>query len=94
MHAFKSKRTGKIIEIQEIPMSSMMLLPPKPDVCQECAVKHDPRLPHNQQSLYYQMKSKMEHGRDATWNDAMAHCTDDVKERWIEGLKIHGVEVV
>ena len=65
MQTFKSKRTGKIIEIQEIPVSSMMLLPPKPDV-----------------------------GRDATWNDAMAHCTDDVKERWIEGLKIHGVEVV
>lgn len=94
MHTFKSKRTGKIIEIQEIPMSSMMLLPPRLDVCQECAVNHDPRLPHNQQSLYYQMKFKMEHGRDATWNDAMAHCTDDVKERWIEGLKIYGVEVV
>ena len=86
--------TGKKIEIQEIPMSSMILLPPRADVCQECAVDHDPRLPHNQQSLYYQMKFKIEHGRDATWNDAMAHCTDDVKERWIEGLKIHGVEVV
>jgi hypothetical protein len=93
MQVFKGKRTGKIIEIQEIPMSSMMLLPPKPDVCQECAVDHDPRLPHNQQSLYYQMKFKMEHGRDATWNDAMAHCTEEVKERWIGGLKFHGVEV-
>jgi hypothetical protein len=94
MPIFKSKRTGKNIEIKEIPMATMMLLPPRADVCQECAVDHDPRLPHNQQSLYYQMKFKMEHGRDATWNDAMAHCTDDVKERWIEGLKIHGVEVV
>lgn len=93
MQSFKSKRTGKIIEIQEIPMSSMILLPPRPDVCQECAVDHDPRLPHNQQSLYYQMKFKMGHGRGATWNDAMAHCTDDIKERWIEGLKMHGVEV-
>ena len=94
MQVFKSKRTGKKIEIQEIPMSSMILLSPRPDVCQECAADHDPRLPHNQQSLYYQVKFKMEHGRDVTWNDAMAHCTDDVKERWIEGLKIHGVEVV
>lgn len=93
MPIFKSKRTGNNIEIKEIPMATMMLLPPRANVCQECAVDHDPRLPHNKQSLYYQMKFQMEHGRGATWTDAMAHCTDDIKERWAEGLRVFGVEV-
>lgn len=94
MQIFKGRRNGERVEIKEMPMPSMMLLPPRPDVCQECAVDHDPRLPHNQQSLYYQTKFHIEHGRGATWSDAMAHCSDDVRERWIEALKSHGVEVI
>lgn len=74
-------------------MEGMMLLPPKPGVCQECAVDHDPKLPHNKDSLYYQTKFHMEHGRYPTWEDAMSHCSDEMKEFWREELKKHGVDV-
>jgi hypothetical protein len=72
----------KIVEFK----GKMMLLPPDKDVCQICAVKHDPTLPHNAQSLYYQTKFQMENGRAATWEDAMAHCTEEVKKVWREAL--------
>jgi hypothetical protein len=55
-------------------------------------VKHEPEQPHNQQSLFYQYKFYNEHGRWPTWQDAMAHCTDEVKQIWREALKEHGVE--
>jgi hypothetical protein len=54
-----------------------------PDTCPECAVKHEPDEPHNQQYKYYV----------PTWADAMAHCTPDVKELWREALAEHGIEV-
>ena len=90
----RNKQKNKGFKIQEIPMSSMMLLPPRADVCQECACDHDPRFPHNPESFYWQMKFNMEHGRRATWNDALAHCTDEVRSVWIKSLREHGVEVV
>jgi len=73
----------------------LIILPPAPDKCQVCAVAHDPRQPHNQQSFYYQMAfaQTSPDGKGPTWEDAMAHCTDDVKKGWIAGLKKHGVEV-
>lgn len=73
--------------------AKMMLLPPAPDKCQECAVAHDPSQPHNQQSLYYQFKFQAQHGRGATWKDAMAHCAEDVRARWTKELAKHGVRV-
>lgn len=70
-----------------------MLLPPRPEVCQQCAVLHDERDPHNQQSLYWQYWFHSQHGRWPTWADAMAHCTPEVKKAWIAGLAEHGVKV-
>lgn len=32
--------------------SSFTMLPPSPDVCQECAVKHKPEEPHDATSFY------------------------------------------
>ncbi|AIF52041.1 hypothetical protein [Pelosinus sp. UFO1] len=93
MKITKGKRRGKNIEIEEIQMSSMMLLPPRAEVCQECAVDHDPLFPHNPQSLYYQMKFQMENGRGATWVDAMAHCSDEMKEIWTEELQKRGINI-
>lgn len=93
MQIVRGKRNGKDIEIQEVPASDFMLLPPIPDVCQECAREHDPKLPHDKQSLYYQMKFQLEHGRGATWADAMAHCSDEIKALWTAELKKLGVEV-
>lgn len=77
----------------KIETGKMTLLPPAKNVCQECATDHPPGLPHNNQSLYYQMKFHMEHGRFPSWDDAMAHCESQVKAIWIEELKKLGQEV-
>lgn len=69
------------------------LLPPAPGVCQECAVEHDPRLPHNKQSLYYQFQFYGEHGRWPTWADAMEHCSEEMKTTWIEELTARGEKI-
>lgn len=63
-----------------------VLFPCAPDVCQECAVDHDPDMPHNAQSLYYQYKFYQKHGRWPTWEDAMAHCSTEMQELWKEEL--------
>ena len=70
-----------------------MLLPPKPDVYQECATKHDPLLPHNRDSLYYQYAFYAKAGRWPTWADAMEHCPPEIKEAWTQELEDRGIEV-
>lgn len=77
----------------EMPVNKMMLLPPRPDCCQTCAVAHHPSHPHNPQSLYYQMAFQMENGRAPTWQDAMAHCSPEMKTLWINALAENGVKV-
>ena len=62
------------------------LLPPAPDVCQECAVKHAAGAPHNQQSLYYRTAFHLQHGRWPTWTDAMSHCSPEVQAAWRQEL--------
>lgn len=77
----------KVIEKQ------FMLFPPRPDLCQECAVKHEPEFPHNPDSLYYQTKFNMAHKRAATWHDAMAHCDRKMKAAWKKVLAEKGIRV-
>lgn len=72
------------MNVVNIPFSSMTLLPPAPGKCRVCATEHDPALPHNRDSLYYQMAFHQQHDRWPTWDDAMAHCADEVKARWKE----------
>lgn len=76
-------QTGEVLT--ERP-GAMTLLPPDPDLCQECAVAHDPADPHNQQSLYYQLAFQAQHGRVPTWSDAMTHCAPDVQTKWRRAL--------
>lgn len=64
-----------------------------PGTCPECAVVHDPEMPHNQQSLTYQYKFYDKHGRWPTWKDAMAHCTEEMKQAWMEALAERGITV-
>lgn len=71
------------------PMAWKVLPPPK-DRCQICGVKHDPGEPHNAQSLYYQMTFNGIVGRAPTWADAVAHCSDAVKEAWERELRAGG----
>lgn len=71
-----------------------VLLGKTPDgTCPMCAVKHEPEMPHNKDSLCYQYKFYDQHGRWPTWADAMAHCTPEVKAVWRRELEARGVEV-
>lgn len=67
------------------------LLPCVPDGCQECAVDHDPEMPHDQQSLYYQYKFYHDHGRWPTWEDSMSHCSTEVQNKWKHALRNEGI---
>lgn len=71
----------------------MMLGKTPEGACPECAAVHDPAMLHNQQSLAYQYRFYDQNGRWPTWADAMAHCTEDVKEQWAAALKKRGIEV-
>lgn len=68
------------------------LLPPSPEKCQECAVQHDPKQPHNAQSMFYQVKFNMQHHRAPTWLDAMAHCDAETQAHWKRELAARGVK--
>jgi hypothetical protein len=67
------------------------LLPCAKDVCQECAVKHDPGQPHNAQSLYYHFKFHSQFSRAPTWKDALEHCAKPVREAWESELNKRGI---
>ena len=66
---------------------TLTLLPPSPDVCQTCASDHEPEEPHNQRSLFYQYSFMAEHGRWPVWADALAHCSEEMREMWIVELR-------
>lgn len=74
-------------------LKPFMLLPAKPGTCPECATKHEPKMPHNQQSLYYQYHFYNEHGRWPTWEDAMAHCSEEMRKYWVDALTEKGIKV-
>lgn len=80
-------------KVKEIPFENVMILPPKPGVCRECAVDHAPDQPHNRDSLYYQMQFRQKHGRFPTWADAMRHCDEHIKKMWIDALAERGIIV-
>lgn len=69
------------------------LIPPAPDKCQECGTKHEKVLPHNKDSLFYQMSFFGREGRWPTWTDAMSHCSPHIRDRWTAVLKSKGVSV-
>lgn len=69
------------------------LLPAPEGTCPECATKHEPEQPHNQQSLYWQYKFYQRHGRFPTWLDCMSHCTQETKDFWSAELAKHGINV-
>lgn len=84
---------GERLGFEKDSTSQMFLLPPQPWLCQECAVEHEPEIPHNPQTLFYQVWFNFHHGRDATWADAMEHCSDETKAAWTEHLIARGVDI-
>lgn len=73
--------------------STWTLMPPPAGKCSQCAVAHEPEQPHDAQSPYYQYAFYAEHGRWPTWADALAHCSDEVYDRWRFALADHNVFV-
>lgn len=69
-----------------------MIMPAKAGTCPICAVDHAKHLPHNQESLFYQTRFYLENNRYPTWTDAMAECSDTIKELWTAALKKAGVK--
>jgi hypothetical protein len=74
-------------------LGQLKMLPARPGTCEWCAVTHDPTYPHNAQSLHYQYRFYNEHGVWPTWLDAMSHCTDEVRNFWVNELTNLGVDV-
>lgn len=72
---------------------TLMLLRPRPDVCQHCATDHPPEMPHNAHSLYYQFRFNLDNKRGANWIDAMAHCSDQMRREWTIRLGDLGIDV-
>lgn len=70
----------------------MYLLPPGADVCPVCAVAHDPRMPHDATSMYYQMRFFGLRGRWPTWADAAAHCDEQTTAQWRSVAEGMGIE--
>jgi hypothetical protein len=72
---------------------TMTLLPPRAGLCQVCASDHEPELPHNAQSLYYQVSRQMQ-GLPCSWLTAMEHCAPEMQALWTTALQEKGVDVV
>lgn len=68
----------------------MKLLPPPEGHCRICACQHEPEMPHNAGSLFYQMRFNMRYHRSATWADALAHCDEKTRLWWQAALNEKG----
>lgn len=71
-------------------MEEIKVIPPRPGVCRICAARHRPEEPHDRDSLYYQNRFYMRHRRFPTWDDAMSHCSDDMKRAFLAELDRRG----
>jgi hypothetical protein len=67
-----------------------MLMPPKPGLCQACAVDHAPEQAHNRDSLYYQYWFFGREGRWPVWSDAIAHCPPEARAIWEREIRAAG----
>lgn len=68
------------------------LMPAKAGTCEVCATAHDPELPHNRESLFYQYRFWAEHQRWPNWADALEHCSIDTRAKWFEAMRIAGID--
>lgn len=74
-------------------MEVIKIMPPGPGTCRVCAAMHAPGLPHDRDSLYYQNWFHKRNGRFPTWSDAMSHCSESTRRRFIEVLARSGITV-
>lgn len=64
----------------------MTLFPDDPSKCHFCAADHRPDEAHNNESLFYQTRFHIKHGRFPTWADAVAHCFVEIRKQWKQVL--------
>ena len=76
----------------EAPAGPISVKAPVPGGCRICGVVHAPDKPHDRDSLYYQNRFYRRYRRFPTWEDAMAHCTEEVKAAARAELKKRGIE--
>ena len=69
------------------------VLPPRPGVCRICAARHAKDQPHERDSLYYQAMFYRKYRRFPTWEDAMSHCSENVKAAFREELSRRNIDV-
>lgn len=81
------------MSVKVIDIKDMKILPAKEGTCPICAVSHEAELPHNKDSLFYQMLFYQQNGRYPTWKDAMEHCTEEMKKAWTDALAEKGIKV-
>lgn len=73
-------------------MDEAKAIPPKPELCAVCGATHDANVPHNKYSAYYRAQFYAKHKRFPTWQDAMAHCSEEMKEDFTKVLQFMGLE--
>lgn len=62
-----------------------------PEYCPLCGTCHPEESPHDVYSFTYQVRFMLDHGRKPTWFDAMAHCTETMRDQWLAALKRRGI---
>jgi hypothetical protein len=71
--------------------TTLKLLPPAPNKCPLCATEHNANSAHNKTSLFYAVRFLQQHGREATWSDAIAHLGPLTKMLWQQELTKRGI---
>ena len=74
-------------------MEGIKVCAPGAGKCPICATAHDPKEPHDRDSLYYQYRFYRDNKRFPTWNDAMRHCGEAVRSAWKKRLARRGVDL-
>lgn len=82
-------KAGKRVFIR----GTFTLLPAAKGCCEQCAAEHEVQAPHNAQSLHYQYWFYGKHGRWPTWDDALAHCSEEVQRKWRAALIAKGIKI-
>jgi len=74
-------------------LAPFKMMPTRHGTCPECGIAHPKEYPHKQNSLAYQYSFYNDHGRFPTWEDALSHCDEEMKAKWIKSLKELGIDV-
>lgn len=89
----EDKREKETTLREEVIRWNARILPPAPWKCQRCAKEHKEREPHDANSFYYKFYMLNVVWREATREEAMAHCPEEVKEKRTKALERHGIDI-